>query len=180
MGFIPGLPTFPFMLLGIINMGIGYIATGIVAQKKVQLPQEEEVLPEPSEREQIENYLHVDPLEIEIGYSLIPLIDVAALLGIKFYLKKQAYLKAWFASAATIVFCTFFGVMGLFPNLFPSSIDPNYSLTAMNASSSPLTLKIMLVVVILFIPVVIVYQIWTYIIFKGKLTSEDLSLEEAY
>jgi cytochrome d ubiquinol oxidase subunit II len=71
-------------------------------------------------------------------------------------------------------------VTGLFPNLFPSSIDPSYSLTAMNASSSPLTLKIMLVVVILFIPVVIVYQIWTYTVFKGKLTSEDLSLEEAY
>ena len=111
---------------------------------------------------------------------LILLIDVAALLGIKFFLTKQDYLKAWFASAATIVFCTFFGIVGLYPNLYPSSIDPNYSLTAMNASSSPLTLKIMLVVVILFIPVVIVYQIWAYTLFKNKVTNEDLALEEAY
>jgi cytochrome d ubiquinol oxidase subunit II len=111
---------------------------------------------------------------------LVPLAAVAALLGVKFFLTKKAYFKAWFSSAATIVFCTFFGVVGLFPNLFPSSIDPAYSLTAFNASSSPLTLRIMLIVVILFIPVVLVYQVWAYVMFSKKLTEEDLSLEEAY
>ena len=111
---------------------------------------------------------------------VVPLAAVAALLGVKFFLAKKAYFKAWFASAATIGFCTFFGVVGLFPNLFPSSIDPAYSLTAFNASSSPLTLRIMLIVVILFIPIVLCYQIWTYAVFSKKLTEEDLSLEEAY
>ena len=111
---------------------------------------------------------------------LVLVIDVLALVGIKFFLMKADYVKAWISSAVTIVFCTFFGVIGLFPNLFPSSIDPEYSLTAFNASSSPLTLKIMLVVVILFIPIVIVYQTWTYLLFKNKITKEDLSLEEAY
>ena len=54
---------------------------------------------------------------------LIPLVSVAALLGVKYFLTQQAYFKAWFSSAATIVFCTFFGVIGLFPNLFrPASI----------------------------------------------------------
>lgn len=106
---------------------------------------------------------------------LILLVDVVALLGIKFFLMKKAYFKAWFASAATIVFCTFFGVIGLYPNMFPSSINPDFSLTAHNASSSPLTLKIMLIVVILFIPVVIVYQIWAYNLFKGKVTKEDIA-----
>ena len=99
---------------------------------------------------------------------------VAALFAIKFFLVKQAYLKAWFASAATIVFCTFYGVIGLFPNMFPSNIDAAYSLTAHNASSSPLTLKIMLVVVILFVPIVLTYQIWTYHFFKGKVRQEDM------
>jgi cytochrome d ubiquinol oxidase subunit II len=111
---------------------------------------------------------------------LVLLIDVLALVGIKFFLMKEDYLKAWISSAVTIVFCTFFGVIGLFPDLFPSSIDPEYSLSAFNASSSPLTLKIMLVVVILFIPIVIVYQTWTYLLFKDKVTKEDLLLEEAY
>jgi cytochrome d ubiquinol oxidase subunit II len=111
---------------------------------------------------------------------LVLLIDVAALVGIKFFLIKRDYVKAWISSAATIVFCTFFGVIGLFPNLFPSSLNPDFSLTAFNASSSPLTLKIMLVVVILFIPLVIVYQTWTYLTFKDKLTEDDLLYDEAY
>ena len=105
---------------------------------------------------------------------IIILLAVAALFAIKFFLVKQAYFKAWFASAATIVFCTFYGVIGLFPNMFPSNIDAAYSLTAHNASSSPLTLKIMLVVVILFVPIVLAYQIWTYHFFKGKVTEEEM------
>lgn len=44
----------------------------------------------------------------------------------------------------------------------------------------PFTLKIMLIVVMFFIPVVIGYQIWAYTLFKGKVTKEDLAYEEAY
>ena len=68
----------------------------------------------------------------------------------------------------------FFGVVGLFPSLFPSSINPRFDLTAFNASSSPLTLKIMLTVVIIFVPIVLVYQIWAYNLFKTKVEKEDL------
>ena len=108
------------------------------------------------------------------------LVTVFALLGIKFFLTKKAFFKAWFSSALTIVGAIFFGVIGLYPNLFPSSIHPEYNLTAYNASSSPLTLKIMLIVVIIFIPVVIGCQVWAYHLFKGKVTTEDLTYEEAY
>lgn len=104
---------------------------------------------------------------------LVILGTVAALLGIRFFLHKKACFKAWFASAATIVGATFFGVIGLYPNLFPSSIDPRYSLTAHNAASSPLTLKIMLTVVVIFVPIVLAYQIWAYHLFKDKVTEED-------
>ncbi|MFC1515886.1 cytochrome d ubiquinol oxidase subunit II [Thermodesulfobacteriota bacterium] len=114
------------------------------------------------------------------AFFLVILVTVGALLGIKIFLVKKTFFKAWFASALTIVGATFFGVIGLYPNLFPSSIDPRYSLTAHNASSSPLTLKIMLVVVILFLPIVIGYQIWAYNLFKDKVTKEDLAYEEAY
>jgi cytochrome d ubiquinol oxidase subunit II len=89
-------------------------------------------------------------------------------------LAKQALFKAWFASALTIVAATFYGVIGLFPNMFPSNIDPEYSLTAYNAASSDLTLKIMLVVVILFVPIVLIYQVWAYTLFKGKVKSDEL------
>jgi len=104
----------------------------------------------------------------------IILLAVAGLLGIKVFLTQKALFKAWFASALTIVAATFYGVIGLFPNMFPSNIDPSYSLTAHNAASSALTLKIMLVVVILFVPIVLIYQVWAYYLFKGKVTREDM------
>jgi len=111
---------------------------------------------------------------------LIVLVTVVALLGIKIFLKKGTYFKAWFSSALTIVGATFFGVIGLFPNLYPSSINPEYSLTAFNSASSPLTLKIMLTVAIIFVPIVIAYQAWAYNLFKGKVTKEDLAYDDAY
>jgi cytochrome d ubiquinol oxidase subunit II len=110
---------------------------------------------------------------------LLILINVAALVQIKVFLTKKKFFTAWFSSALTIVCCTFFGVIGLFPNVFPSSLDPAYSLTAFNASSSPLTLKIMLIVTVIFVPIVIAYQTWAYNLFKGKVTEEDLA-EEGY
>lgn len=107
-------------------------------------------------------------------------LAVVGLLGIKVYLIKQHYFKAWFASALAIVGATFFGIAGLFPAMLPSNINAAYSLTAFNASSSPLTLKIMLVVVLLFIPVVLAYQVWAYNMFRTKLSEEDLAYDDAY
>lgn len=104
---------------------------------------------------------------------LVILATVVALFAVRVFLARKAWFKAWFASAATIVGATFFGVIGLFPNLFPSSISSEYSLTAHNAASSPLTLKIMLTVVIIFVPLVLAYQIWAYHLFKDKVTQED-------
>ncbi|MCP4109610.1 MAG: cytochrome d ubiquinol oxidase subunit II [Desulfobacteraceae bacterium] len=108
------------------------------------------------------------------------LAAVVSLIGTRVFIAKKTWFKAWFASSLTIVLCTFFGIIGLFPNMFPSSINADYSLTAYNASSSPLTLKIMLIVALIFVPIVIAYQSWAYNLFKGKVTKEDLSYEEAY
>ncbi len=111
---------------------------------------------------------------------VIIVITVAALLGTFIFIKKEAWFKAWFSSAGTITGATFFGVTGLFPNLFPSSIDPAFSLSAFNSASSPLTLKIMLGVVLVFIPLVIIYQAWTYKLFSGKVTESELSHNDSY
>lgn len=111
---------------------------------------------------------------------VVCIVTVGALFAIKYFIGQAAYFKAWFASAVTIIGVTFFGIIGLFPNMFPSSLDPAYSLTARNASSSPLTLKIMLAVVVLFLPIVLAYQIWAYNLFKDKITLEELAEEDAY
>ena len=111
---------------------------------------------------------------------IIPLLAVAGLILIKIFLLKEKDWKAWFSSSLFIVMATFWGVAGLFPRMIPSTINPEYSLTIYNSSSSPLTLKVMFVVALIFVPIVIGYQIWVYNLFKGKVTDKELSYEEAY
>jgi cytochrome bd ubiquinol oxidase subunit II len=111
---------------------------------------------------------------------IIPLVTVAALLVTRVFIASKAWWKAWSFSSLTIVGATLFGVVGLYPNLFPSSLNPAYSLTIFNSASSPLTLKIMLGVVLVFVPIVIAYQVWTYYLFRHKVTAEDLASEDAY
>ena len=112
---------------------------------------------------------------------IVPLLAVTALLGIKVFLARGQLLKAFTASCLTIVLVVTTGVVGLFPNLIPSSLDPQYSLTAYNSSSSPYTLKIMTVVVLLFLPIVIAYKIWVYRVFRTPLSDKDvLDNKQAY
>jgi cytochrome bd ubiquinol oxidase subunit II len=111
---------------------------------------------------------------------LILAAAVVGLVAARLFMAKEAWWKAWFSSCLFIVSATFFGVIGLFPDLYPSSLDPVYSLTAFNSASSPMTLKIMLVVALIFVPIVILYQGWAYYLFKNKVTDEVLSSEDAY
>ena len=111
---------------------------------------------------------------------ILPALAVAGLLATRLFLQQGAAWKSWFASSAVVVGATLFGVAGLYPNLLPSSIDPAASLTVTNASSSPLTLKIMLVVALIMVPVVIAYQVWVYYIFRHEVSPEDLAYEEGY
>ena len=103
---------------------------------------------------------------------------VLALAGIKVFAVRKDYLKAFYSSCLTILTVTFTGVIGLYPNLIPSNLDPKYSLTIFNSSSSLYTLKIMTVVALLFVPIVMAYQIWIYRIFRHGPTAEELAKEK--
>ena len=105
---------------------------------------------------------------------IIPFIAVAGLLGIKLLSAKGAMFKAFLSSCCAILFVVFTGVTGLFPNLIPSSLDPGYSMTITNSSSSHLTLAVMTVVAFIFVPIVIVYKIWVYRIFRAPVTKESV------
>ncbi len=114
-------------------------------------------------------------------WFVIPVIAVLALLSIKLFISKGQPVKAFYTSCITILMVIFTGVIGLYPNLIPSSIDPQYSLTIFNSSSSDYTLKIMTVVALLLVPIVIAYQIWIYRLFRQKVTKEDIVKDkEAY
>lgn len=73
LGIVPGMPTLPFMLLGGVTSLIAYSAT---KTKTPETPKADDTKPAAAPPERIEDYLKVDTLEVEIGYALIPLVDV--------------------------------------------------------------------------------------------------------
>ncbi len=111
---------------------------------------------------------------------VLPLLAVVFLLLLRLRMARGAWWQSWFASAGFIAFVVFFGVAGLYPRLLPSSLSPAFSKTIANSASSPLTLKIMLGVALVMVPVVILYQAWTYKTFSHKLDDADLAYEESY
>ncbi|MDA4107153.1 cytochrome d ubiquinol oxidase subunit II [Mycolicibacterium holsaticum] len=62
----------------------------------------------------------------------------------------------------------------LYPNVMPSNLNPDWSLTIYNASSSPYTLTIMSWAALAFVPLILVYQGWTYWVFRKRISAEQI------
>jgi cytochrome d ubiquinol oxidase subunit II len=77
------------------------------------------------------------------------------------------------ATAVTIAFSVVTAFMIMFPRVMISSINPEYSLTIYNASSSPYTLQVMTIVALIFVPIVLAYQAWSYWVFRKRLTTRS-------
>ena len=69
---------------------------------------------------------------------------------------------------------TFFSMT--FPNVMLSTTDPAFSLTIYNASSSQYTLGVMSVVALIFVPVVLAYQGWSYYMFRKRISTDKKTL----
>jgi cytochrome d ubiquinol oxidase subunit II len=81
-----------------------------------------------------------------------------------------AFIGTFVTIALTVV--TYF--LLLFPNVMPSTLDDAWSLTVDNASSTPYTLKIMTVVALVFTPLVLLYQSWTYWVFRRRIGTQHI------
>lgn len=62
----------------------------------------------------------------------------------------------------------------LYPNLVPSTLNPQWSVTIYNASSTPYTLKIMTWVAAALAPLAMVYQGWTYWVFRQRISTDRI------
>ncbi|KUG51951.1 cytochrome C oxidase assembly protein [Serinicoccus chungangensis] len=67
--------------------------------------------------------------------------------------------------------------LALFPDVMPSSLDPAWSLTAENASSSQKTLGIMTVVALVFTPIMLLYTAWSYWAFRKRVSGHHIPTE---
>ena len=82
--------------------------------------------------------------------------------------------KAFISSTLAIACLTIGFFAALFPRIMISSISPDFSLNIYNAASTPHTLFLMTIAAVIFVPIVLVYQAWTYKTFKDRVTPADV------
>ncbi len=93
-----------------------------------------------------------------------------ALLGIL----RRADLPVFLGSSLAVIGTISSVGLSMFPFILPSSVQPAASLTVWNASSSALTLWIMLIVTIIFLPLVLLYTAWVFRVLFGRITTEQV------
>lgn len=105
---------------------------------------------------------------------LFPLLGVAGSLAAAALLRAGHGMAAFLASALAIAGIILTEGLAVFPFLLPSSTHPASSLTLWDASSSHLTLFVMLVATVVFLPLVLLYTAWVYRVLRGKVSPESL------
>ena len=99
----------------------------------------------------------------------LPFITIALFIGSYVLLRLRLDTWGFAATAMTIVAGSAVAFEGLFPRVLPSTLNESWDLTIYNAASSPLTLKVMVIVVVLVLPGVLAYQAWSYWVFRHRL-----------
>lgn len=106
--------------------------------------------------------------------GVVPVATVLAILAVVWLIRDGregwAFAMTTFAMAGTIL--TIF--IDLYPRVMVSSTNAAFSLTVQNSASSPYALKVMTVVAVLFFPLVLLYQGWTYYVFRRRVGVSDL------
>jgi cytochrome d ubiquinol oxidase subunit II len=110
--------------------------------------------------------LGINPGPIPIGAAL-------ALLGAGYFIHVRRSGWGFFLVALAILFSMITIFLELFPRVLVSSLSPDFSLTIYNASSSPYTLKVMTIVALVFVPIVLIYQGWTYWVFRRRISEKS-------
>jgi cytochrome d ubiquinol oxidase subunit II len=114
--------------------------------------------------------------KIGINPGIMPIASVVVLLVTIYFINNK--MEGWaFISTGVHLILTqiaFFTLM--FPRVMVSSTNPDYSLTIFNASSSQYTLTVMSIVALIFVPIVLAYQGWTYYMFRKRISTDKKTL----
>jgi cytochrome d ubiquinol oxidase subunit II len=106
---------------------------------------------------------------------VVPLATMLAIANIPREIHHRRDFAAFLSSCAAIVGLMLLVAIGMFPNLVLARPDPSLSLTIFNAASSPKTLKIMLIIAAIGMPLVLAYTTSIYYIFRGKTKLDPMS-----
>lgn len=102
----------------------------------------------------------------------VPFGALATLVLVRVFLDRKMEGWAFIMTGLHLVLTqtTFF--MILFPRVMVSSTSPDFSLTIYNSSSSPYTLQVMTIIAVIFVPIVLIYQGYTYWVFRKRLKTD--------
>ncbi|QFZ75408.1 cytochrome d ubiquinol oxidase subunit II [Streptomyces fagopyri] len=115
------------------------------------------------------------------GKSLVAMaVAVAALVAALVAARAGREGWAFALSGLTIVAAVAMLFLTLFPNVMPSSLNEDWSLTVTNASSSPYTLRIMTWCAGIATPIVLLYQGWTYWVFRKRIGTHHIAADIAH
>ncbi len=120
------------------------------------------------------------------NYAARPWLLIAPALGLLGAFGAFVGLRArWEVAALLASALSIFGIIGtvgvsMFPFLLPSSLDPRSSLTVWDASSSHLTLFIMLVATLIFLPLILAYTTWVYHVLWGKVDAKAIQEDRGH
>ncbi len=111
-----------------------------------------------------------------INPGAVPIAALAALLLTGYFITRRMEAWAFAMTGLSIILTqvTFFSMT--FPNVMTSNTNPDWSLTIYNASSSQYTLTVMSIVALIFIPIILAYQGWSYYMFRKRITAHKDSL----
>jgi cytochrome d ubiquinol oxidase subunit II len=115
-----------------------------------------------------------------LGSAVLFVLAAVTLLAALFMALRGREGWAFSATFVTIALAVAGLFWALFPDVMPSSTDPAYSLTAgvqavgVNASSTNYTLTVMTVVAVIFTPIVLLYQGWTYWVFRKRISVDHI------
>jgi cytochrome bd ubiquinol oxidase subunit II len=111
-----------------------------------------------------------------VNPGVVPITGMVAILLTGYFLRRKREGWAFITTALTIAFSLVTMFLIMYPRVMISSLNDAWSLTIYNASSSPYTLTVMTVVAVLFVPVVLVYQGWSYWVFRKRIESKPETL----
>lgn len=114
--------------------------------------------------------------KLGVNPGAVRIAGLAAILLAGYFLEKGRQGWAFIMVATTIATTFITSFMIMFPRVMISSLNPDWSLTIYNASSSPYTLKVMTIVALIFVPLVLAYQGWSYWIFRKRLETKPEGL----
>ena len=106
--------------------------------------------------------------------GVIPLSAVGLVIAVPFIVRAGRDGLAFTATTLTIGLMTATIFLNLYPRVMVSSTSKAFDLTVWNSSSSHYTLAVMTVVALTLTPVVLVYQGWTYYVFRHRVGRDDL------